>query len=356
MVLGRSAAENNPVPLYTTDWGEAYLGDALALLRLVPDESVDLILTSPPFALARPKAYGNVEEGDYADWFLPFAAQARRVLKKRGSFVLELGWAYLKGRPVRSLYNIKTVLRLCRELDFLLCQEFSWHNPAKLPTPVEWVCKRRIRVKDSVSPLFWLAKVEDPQADWTGVRPPARPTRRGGSGASPLGLSPGEHDLPIILPPGQETLPADPGLVEVPTNLLNIANTDSNSRYLRYCRELGIPAHPARFPLRLPQFFIEGLTEPGNLVMDFMAGANAVGTAAERLGRRWVAFELRLDYLAASALNFLPAGELALAENVYRCLLLPQSSPVHLDSALAGHGGRNDPSIPRSGRPARSRG
>jgi DNA modification methylase len=298
--LTKADKADNPSPLYTTGWGEAYVGDALEILRLVPEQSIDLVLTSPPFALARPKAYGNVSEEDYEDWFLPFAREVRRVLKARGSFVVELGCAYLRGRPVRSLYNIKTLLRLCKELEFLLIQEFYWNNPAKLPSPIEWVCKRRIRVKDTVSPLFWLAKVEDPQADWTDVRPTGRLR-----------------------------------LVEEVTNVLTIANTDSNSRYLRYCRELGITAHPARFPLRLPQFFIEGLTEPGDVVLDFMAGANMVGAAAEMLGRRWVSFEQKLDYLAASAFHFLPTGDLALAQDVYRRLSMPQASPVHLESAVA---------------------
>jgi DNA modification methylase len=316
--VGRPAEEGGPLPLYTTDWGEAYVGNALELLALLPRESVDLVLTSPPFALARPKTYGNVEEEAYADWFLPFAAEVYRVLKARGSFVLELGWAYQPGRPVRSLYNIRTVVRLCRELNFVFVQEFSWYNPSKLPSPIEWVCKRRIRVKDSVSPLFWLAKGEEPKADWTGVRSPGSQSRR----ARRVQLPPGDLDV-------EEDL----------VNLLTIANTCSTSRYLRYCRQLGLDAHPARFPALLPQFFMEGLTAPGDLVLDFMAGSNSVGVAAERLGRYWVAFELRADYLAASALNFLPDDAPALAGDIYRSLLVPQSSPVHLCTRM---GGRKD--------------
>ncbi|MFX5157848.1 DNA methyltransferase, partial [Acinetobacter baumannii] len=82
-------------------------GDALELLRKLPDESVDLVLTSPPFPLQRQKEYGNVDQEEYIDWFLPFASEVKRVLKKEGSFVLDLGGTYLKGRPVRSLYNYR---------------------------------------------------------------------------------------------------------------------------------------------------------------------------------------------------------------------------------------------------------
>jgi DNA methylase len=226
-------------------------------------------------------------------------------------------------------------------------QEFYWNNPAKLPSPIEWVCKRRIRVKDTVSPLFWLAKVEDPKADWTNVRPPHRPRRTSWPGPLPLVLGPGEDDPLGILPWEQDALPADLRCVGGVTNVLTIANTDSNSRYLRYCRELGITAHPARFPLRLPQFFIEGLTEPGDVVLDFMAGANMVGAAAETLGRRWVAFEQKLDYLAASAFHFLAAGgDLVMAQGVYRRLSMPQASPVHLESAVALNDGAAQPILP----------
>src|ERR1700730_10494776 len=157
--MGSPAADAGlPVPLYTTALGEAYVGDALGLLRRLPAESIDLVLTSPPFALVRKKAYGNEDEEHYADWFLPFAQEVRRVLRPRGSFVVELGWAYQKGRPVRSLYNIETLLRLCHEQEWVFIQEFYWNNPSKLATPVEWVARRRIRVKDTVGALFWLVK------------------------------------------------------------------------------------------------------------------------------------------------------------------------------------------------------
>jgi len=154
-----------PTPLYTTQWGEAYVGDSLDLLPLLPPESVDLVITSPPFALQRKKEYGNETEDAYVEWLLRFAEPIRRVLKPTGSFVLDLGGAYQSGRPIRSLYNFRVMLRLCDEHGFYLAEEFFWHNPAKLPSPIEWVNKRKIRAKDSVNTVWWLSKTEYPKAD-----------------------------------------------------------------------------------------------------------------------------------------------------------------------------------------------
>ncbi|GAH63297.1 unnamed protein product, partial [marine sediment metagenome] len=104
-----------PKPLYTTHYGAAYLGDALDLLKCLPDESIDLALTSPPFALLRQKEYGNVDQDEYVDWLLSFTIEVKRVLKETGSFVLDLGGAYRRERPVRSLYNYRILIRLCDE-------------------------------------------------------------------------------------------------------------------------------------------------------------------------------------------------------------------------------------------------
>jgi len=126
-------------PLYVTQFGKAYIGDSLHLLAELADESADLVITSPPFALQRQKEYGNENQENYVDWLLGFAESVKRVMKPTGSFVLDLGGAYESGRPVRSLYNFKVLMRLCEEHDFRLAEEFFWHNPAKLPSPIEWV-------------------------------------------------------------------------------------------------------------------------------------------------------------------------------------------------------------------------
>ena len=136
----------NLPPYYSTKYGETYLGDSLKFIKEIPENSINLIITSPPFALTRKKEYGNESADKYIEWFLPFANEFKRVLVENGSFVLDLGGAYLRGNPIRSIYQYELLVRLCKEFGFYLAQEFYHYNPSRLPTPAEWVTIRRIRV------------------------------------------------------------------------------------------------------------------------------------------------------------------------------------------------------------------
>jgi site-specific DNA-methyltransferase (cytosine-N4-specific) len=290
-----------PSPLYTTDFGEAYVGDSVELLCGLPEESVDLVMTSPPFALQRQKEYGNKTESDYVDWLLQFAEGVRRVLKPTGSFVLDLGGAYRSGRPVRSLCNFRVLLRLCDEYSFHLAEEFFWYNPAKLPSPIEWVNKRKIRVKDAVNTVWWLSKTDFPKADVRRVLTPysdrMKKLLENSAAFYTPKKRPSGHDI-------SGKFGVDNGGA-IPSNLLEFSNTESNSQYLRCCKLLNIESHPARFPEKLPGFFVNFLTEPDDLVLDIFAGSNTTGFAAQKLGRRWLAFEKDREYLAASAFRFM---------------------------------------------------
>ena len=113
-------------PLYVTKYGVACLGDSIELLDQLEPDSIDLVITSPPFALQRQKTYGNVDQQAYVDWLFPFCEKVYRVISPTGSFVIDLGGAYQSKRPVRSLYNYRILLKLCDELDFRLAEEFFW--------------------------------------------------------------------------------------------------------------------------------------------------------------------------------------------------------------------------------------
>jgi DNA modification methylase len=302
-----------PAPLYETCCGKAYLGDAFQLLGCLSDQSIDLVLTSPPFALQRKKEYGNRDQDEYVDWLLSFAEEIKRVLKDTGSFVLDLGGAYRKGRPVRSLYNYRVLVRLCDELGWNLAEEFFWFNPAKLPSPIEWVNKRKIRAKDAVNTIWWLSKTDFPKADISRVLVPYSERMKR------LLQNSDKYYTPKKRPSGHDIsgrFAEDRGGA-IPPNLLQIPNTESNSQYLRCCKIVGTRGHPARFPQKLPEFFIEFLTDVGDTVLDIFAGSNTTGAAAEGLGRRWIAFELKQKYLATSAFRFLSQADEKIAKPLY---------------------------------------
>jgi len=288
-------------PLYRTAKGQAYVGDSLALLAELPDNSIDLVMTSPPFALRRQKSYGNVEETEYVEWIKPFGKEVFRVLKESGSFVLDLGGTYRSGIPSRSLYNFRVLLAFCDEIGFHLAEDFYWFNPAKLPSPIEWVNKRKIRAKDSVNTVWWFSKTEFPKADVRKVQAPYSDRMK------KLIRDPESFYTPKKRPSGHDisaSFGKDNGGA-IPSNLLSIPNTDSNSSYLRLCKELGSESHPARFPAELPAFFIKMLTDEEDVVLDIFGGSNTTGFTAEALKRNWLTFEISREYLASSAFRFL---------------------------------------------------
>lgn len=288
-------------PAYSTDLGSAYVGDSLALLPQLADNSINLVVTSPPFSLQRKKEYGNKEQHQYVDWLAEFAQLVFAKLTQDGSFVIDIGGAYEKGLPVRSLYPFRVLLRLCDDIGFHLAEEFYWYNPSKLPSPIEWVNKRKIRAKDSVNTVWWLSKTPWPKANISKVLAPYSARMK------QLVKAPDKFYRPKLRPSGHHIskgFAKDNGGA-IPSNLLSFPNSESNGRYLARCKAVGSKGHPARFPAKLPEFFIRFLTDPGDMVLDIFAGSNTTGEVAEREGRRWMAFEEQRDYVATAAVRFL---------------------------------------------------
>jgi len=277
--------------------GAAYIADSRDLLAAVREESVDLVLTSPPYALHFKKEYGNVSKQDYVHWFLPFAREMYRALKPTGSLILNIGGSFNPGTPTRSLYHYKLLIALVEEIGFHLAQECFWYNPAKLPAPAEWVTVRRQRIKDSVEYVWWLSKTPWPSADNRKVLVPYSPDmeRLIRNGYRPK-TRPSGHNI-------THKFQADRGGA-IPSNLIERGNNESNSEYIKACRDADLKVHPARFPQALPEFFIRLCTEPTEIVLDPFAGSNTTGFVAESLGRRWIASELDPEYVRASALRF----------------------------------------------------
>lgn len=292
-----------------TERGRIFQGDSLGLLhKTLKEGSVDLIMTSPPFGLVRKKSYGNEDADKYIEWFRPFAEGMRRVLKKDGSLVIDIGGAWKPGTPTRSLYHFELLITLCREYGFHLCQEHYWWNPAKLPTPAEWVNVRRVRVKDAVNCIWWLSKTPWPKASNKRILAPYSDSMKAllTNGYTPK-LRPSGHDI-------SDKFGTDNG-GSVPPNLLALANTESNGTYQEYCRANNLPVHPARFPSRLPEYFIRMLTDEGDFVVDPFGGSCITGEVAESLKRKWACCELDENYLKGAMSRFvgvkpkLPKGD-----------------------------------------------
>lgn len=299
---------------FTTPFGQAIVGDSRNVLKTLPSDSVDLVVTSPPFALLREKEYGNHDQKEYVDWLCGFGPEIHRVLKPTGSFVVDLGGAYRRGVPVRSLYNFRVLIKFVDEYNFHLAEEFFWHNTSKLPSPIEWVNKRKLRAKDSVNTVWWLSKTAWPKADVTRVLTPyserMKTLLRDAEGFYRPKERPSGHDI-------GKSFGKDNGGA-IPANLLQIANSESNSDYLRFCRDHNIPAHPARFPKALPEFFIQFLSDPGDLVVDIFGGSCTTGEAAEQHRRRWITVDLNVEYVKAGAFRFLGDCEQGAVAEVLR--------------------------------------
>lgn len=303
--LGLSSELPRPMPsvAYTTARGVMYQGFAEDVLRspLVNKyrQKVQLILTSPPFPLNRKKKYGNRQGKEYVEWLAAFAPVFKEFLTDDGSIVIEMGNAWEAGEPAMSTLALEALLSFLKAGDLRLCQQFICHNPARLPTPAQWVSIDRIRVKDSYTHVWWMAPTTRPKADNRRVlKPYSRSmlkllrTRKYNAGRRPS-----EHHI------GATSFLKDNNGA-IPSNVLTLTNTLSNEPYLVYCKQRDLPLHPARMPRDLAAFFIKFLTDPRDLLLDPFAGSNTTGASAEDLKRRWVAIEPNDDYLEGSRGRF----------------------------------------------------
>ncbi|WP_228443383.1 DNA-methyltransferase [Natrarchaeobaculum sulfurireducens] len=343
--------------------GASYCGDSRNLLEELDDESIDLVVTSPPFGLRNKKQYGNEDPEDYNEWFLQFAREVYRVLDDEGSFVIDIGGGWEKGKPIRSLYHFKLLLELADEegkmatkwdKKFNLAQEFYWYNPAKLPTPAQWVTIDRIRLKDAVNHVWWFTKGEGREKpdNRNVLKPYSDSQKHLMENGYKSRLRPSEHDISdkfdspkqkdgairpnfwkVLYEAGHsqdlyhllETVDIPPELMEVALEndlveeladvainpyledeVREVANTRSQTKYIKACKlhDREDDIHPARFPRELPEFFIDFVTEPGDVVLDIFAGSNTVGQVAQQMGRKWLAFEFEENYVETSRFRF----------------------------------------------------
>lgn len=288
---------------YSTNFGRFIKGRAEDALAVLIDEGygrkVNLLFTSPPFPLNRKKKYGNYQGQEYIDWLASFAPVFRELLSPEGSIVIELGNSWEPGSPVMSTLALRSLLELLDRGGFFLCQQFVWFNPAKLPSPAQWVNVERIRVKDAYTHLWWMSTTERPKADNRKVLQAYSDSMKNLLKTQKYnpGSRPSEHNI------GKASFLTDNGGA-IPPNVISVANTGASSDYLRYCRANNLKSHPARMPIEVADFFVKFLTDPGDLVLDPFAGSNTTGAAAEALERSWIAIEPEEVYIAGSKGRF----------------------------------------------------
>lgn len=304
-----------------TKLGDFYVGDSVNLLKKNLYSSyanqVQLILTSPPFPLNNKKSYGNLEGETYKQWFIDLATTFASLLTADGSIVIELGNSWLPGRPVQSLLHLESLIGFVNHPDagLRLCQQFVCYNPSRLPSPAEWVTIRRIRLTDSYTNIWWMSKSDFPKADNQRVLRPYSKSMKAllKRQSYNTGKRPSEH---VISENGFLTDHGgsisqnffeleemdDKREVRLP-NAFSMSNSSSNDFFSRSCREQGITPHPARMPVGLAFFFIQFLTDPGDLVLDPFAGSNTTGYAAEKLERKWASFEILEQYAEQAQLR-----------------------------------------------------
>lgn len=309
--------------LYKTKHGSFFMGDSIKLIekKFIKkySEKVNLIITSPPFPLNQKKRYGNYKGDEYKEWFIGLAPLFSELLAPDGSIVIEIGNAWEPGLPIQSTLHLESLIGFVKHplAGLNLCQELICYNPSRLPSPAQWVTVERSRLTDSYTHVWWMAKGSNPKADNRNVLRPYSKSmqellkkKKYNSGRRPSNHSISEKSflknhggsiMPNLL---ELDLMGGNGATRLPENVLRFSNTNSNDSFQRICRKNGIRPHPARMNPALISFFIDFLTEPGDLVLDPFAGSNTTGFVAEIMDRNWIAIEVMGEYGQQAKLRF----------------------------------------------------
>jgi site-specific DNA-methyltransferase (cytosine-N4-specific) len=309
--------------IYRTKLGSYYLGDSIKLIeeKLIKKYkgNVNLLITSPPFPLNQKKRYGNYMGYEYKEWFISLAPIFSELLAPNGSIVIEIGNAWEPGLPVQSTLHLESLIGFVKhpQAGLNLCQELICYNPSRLPSPAEWVTIERTRLTDSYTHVWWMAKSSKPKANNKSVLRPYSKSmkellrkKKYNAGRRPSNHSISEKSF--LENHGGSIMPnfleldnmVENETTRLPENVIRFSNTNSNDSFLRICRMKGITPHPARMNPGLVAFFIDFLTEPGDLILDPFAGSNTTGYVTELLERRWIAIEMMEEYGQQAKLRF----------------------------------------------------
>ena len=262
--------------IYQNIESKIHHGDCLDVMGSLPDSSIDLVVTSPPYADARAHTYGGVKPADYVDWFAPRAEQIYRILKPTGSFVLNIKEKAVEGE--RSMYVLDLIAHLKREIGFRWVEEYVWHKTTCMPG------KWKYRFRDAWERLLHFSKSKDIKMNQQDVMQPVRDwTQQRLTNMSNKDLSRRESSTN---PKAGRRISAWVGRDKVyPSNVLHMPPV---------CHNTG---HSAAFPDWLPDFFIKLFTDRGDVVLDPFSGSGTTFRVAQSLGRVGVGIEIVEEYV-----------------------------------------------------------
>lgn len=268
------------------------LGDCGDVLMSIPDDSVDLVFTSPPYADQRERTYGGVRPDEYVDWFLPKSEQLLRVLRPTGTFVLNIKERVVEGE--RHTYVIELILSM-RAQGWLWTEEFMWHKknsyPGKWPNRFRDNWERLLQFNKSRKFSMYQEDVMVPVGDWAKDRLSSLSETDRIRDESRVGSGFGKNISNWL---GRDMV--------YPSNVLHLATECSNR------------SHSATFPVELPKWFIKLFTQPGDMVLDPFLGSGTTAVAAAQLGRDYIGIDINPEYVEVSKAR-IPGGKAEVASS-----------------------------------------
>jgi DNA modification methylase len=300
---GLHAAPGASLLAFSTRLGMAIWGDCRGTFAGL-DEPISLVVTSPPYPIAKARAYGGPGEAEYVDFICASLEPLVRCLVPGGSVCLNVSNdCFVRGLPARSLYQERLTLALAERLGLFKMDTLIWHNPSKPPGPVRFSSMTRQQLNVAWEPVLWLCN--DPaacRADNRRVLEPHTQRHRNLVAAGGERREAVYGDGAYRLKPGSYSN-VTPG--RIPRNVLTRGHRCADTqRYRADATKLGLPVHGAMQPLSIPDFLIRFLSVEGDLVVDPFGGTAKTAMAAERLERRWIVVERVLDYLRGGAERF----------------------------------------------------